>query len=158
MASLNLHRESHELMGTRVPTPRVRPGARGASALAFALMLCAIAAFAGQEERKRKVPVIDKIASGSNQQAFSGTVQSLDMKREVLNVNTVQGGNTEIFPIRKGIHVSSAGGEKLKLATLTPGTNILIYYEQKGDRRTVKDIVVLGNARPKKDTKSPPPS
>lgn len=156
MASLKRNRESQEMMGTRVRSPHAW---RRASALAFiAATLCTIAAFAGQEERKHKVPVIDKLATGSNQQAFSGRVQSLDMKREVLNVNTVQGDNTEIFPIRKGIHVSNAGGTKLKLAALTPGTNVLIYYEQKGDHRTVKDIVVLGNAPPKKDTKSPPPS
>jgi hypothetical protein len=146
------------MMRARVPSLPARRCAVAASALAFAVAMLCAAVVTGQEEHKHKVPVIDKIASGSNQQAFSGTVQSLDLKRELLNVNTVQGGNTEIFPIRKGTHVSSADGEKLKLATLTPGTNVLIYYEQKGDRRTVKDIVVLGNAPPKKDTKSPPPS
>jgi hypothetical protein len=146
-------------MGARVPSPQSGSRAVRASVLVLALAaLCALGAFAGQEERKHKVPVINKITSGPNQQAFSGTVQSLDLKRALLNVNTVQGGNTEIFPIRKGTHVSTADGGKLKLATLTPGTNVLIYYEQKGDRRTVKDIVVLGEAPAKQDKKSPPPS
>lgn len=111
-----------------------------------------------QQDRKRKVPVLDKLSSGSSHQAFSGRVQSLDMERKILNVNTVQGGNTEIFPIKKGIHVATAGGDKLKLADLTPGTNVLIYYEQRGDRRTVKEIVVLAAGGEEDKKKSAPPS
>ena len=90
--------------------------------------------------------------------AFSGIVQSVDLHHQLLNVNTVQGENTEIFPLRKGTRVATANGGRKRLSQLTPGTNVLIYYEQRGDRRTVKQIVVLG-AAPAKDKKaSPPPS
>ena len=80
------------------------------------------------------------------------------LHHQLLNVNTVQGENTEIFPLRKGTRVATANGGRKRLSQLTPGTNVLIYYEQRGDRRTVKQIVVLG-AAPAKDKKaSPPPS
>ena len=109
------------------------------------------------QERKTKLPGLDKITGGPSQQAFSGIVQSLDMKRKILNVNTVQGGVTEIFPIRKGVPVMTARGDKLKLTALVPGTNVIIYYEQKGDRRTMKQIVVLA-AAPSDEKKLPPSS
>jgi hypothetical protein len=110
------------------------------------------------QEHKRKVPRLDKItAGGASQQAFSGKVQSVDLERSLLNVNTVQGGVTEIFPVKKTVHVMTANGDRLKLGGLTPGTNIIVYYEQKGDRRTVKQIVVLA-AAPREEKKSPPPS
>lgn len=119
-------------------------------------MAWSLAPARAQEERKRKIPIVDKISSGPARQAFSGKVQSLDLGHKLLNVNTVQGGNTEIFPVGKGVRVTTADGEKLKLKALAPGTNVLIYYEQKGDQRTVKEIVVLaaGPAEPKKP--SPP--
>lgn len=82
---------------------------------------------------------------GAQRQAFSGVVHSLDMKRKILNVDTVQGGVTEIFPIKKDTHVVTADGDKLKLKNLTPGLNVLIYYEQKDDRRTVTSIMVLAS-------------
>ena len=111
-----------------------------------ALVFCLCGANLGKaqgQERKRHVPGLDKISGGSTNQAFSGIVQSLDMKRSILNVNTVQGGVTEIFPIKKGMKVENAEGDKRKLEDLKPGTNVLIYYSQKGDRRSVKQIVVL---------------
>jgi Cu/Ag efflux protein CusF len=109
-----------------------------------------------QEEHKPHVPVLDKITSGGpTQQAFSGIVKSVDLESEVLNVDNVNGKSTEIFPIRKKVRVVTADGDKLKLAKLKPGTNVLIYYEQKGDRRTVTGIVVLAGGPVKKKT---PPS
>jgi len=110
-----------------------------------------------QDQRKRKVPGLDKVTSGSSHLAFSGKVQSVDLEHSVLNVNTVQGGTTEIFPLKKGIHISTADGEKLKVAALTSGVNVIVYYEQKGDRRTVKQIVVLASHAPE-GKKSPPRS
>jgi hypothetical protein len=108
-----------------------------------------------QEERK-KVPVIDKITSGGpSQQAFMGVVKSVDLESEVLNVDNITGKSTEIFPLKKKIHVVTADGDKLKLATLKPGTNVLVYFDQKGDRRTITRIVVLAGGPPKKKT---PPS
>lgn len=148
---------------------RLRLSLFGLQAFGRALLVLVLAAaclgsaYAGQEERKRKVPVLDKLNTGPSQQAFSGVVQSLDLGHSLLNVGTAAGGTTEIFPVKKTLHVAAADGSRLKLETLKPGTNVLIYYEQRGDKRTVKDIVVLGDARPKpapasKDTKSAPPS
>ena len=103
-----------------------------------------------------KVPGLDKITSGGpTQQAFSGIVKSVDLKNEVLNVDNVNGNATEIFPIKKKVHVVTADGDKLKLTKLKPGANVLIYYEQKGDHKTVTEIVVLAGGEEKK---KPPPS
>lgn len=130
--------------------------------LAVALaVICLRAAYAGQES-KHKPPVLDKLSSGVTQQAFSGIVQSLDLKHSLLNVNPVEGDATEIFPVKKTPKVAGADGERLRIESLKPGTNVLIYYEQKGDKRTVKDIVVLraapSKSAPAKAAKSTPPS
>jgi hypothetical protein len=108
-----------------------------------------------QEQHKPKVPVLDKISSGGpTHQQFSGIVRSIDLESEVLNVDTIKGNATEIFPVKKKVHVVTADGGKLKLTTLKPGTNVLIYYEQKGDHKTVTQIVVLAGGAEKK--KIPP--
>ena len=75
----------------------------------------------------------------------------------MLKVNTVQGDHTEIFQVKKGASVYTAGGDKLELSELTPGTNVLVYFELKDEHRTVKEIVVLANA-PAEEKKSPPPA
>ena len=113
-------------------------------------------ALEAQEEHK-KVPVIDRITSGGpSQQAFMGVVKSVDFESEVINVDNINGKSTEIFPIKKKIHVVTADGDKLKLATLKPGTNVLVYFDQKGDRRTVTRIVVLAGGPQKKKDSTPP--
>lgn len=111
-----------------------------------------------QEPHKSKLPGLDKITSGSQRLAFSGNIQSLDKEHEILHVNTVQGGTTEVFPVKKGIHVTSADGSKLKLDALKPGTNIIVYYEQKAEKRTVKEIVVLSSGGGQEKKKPAPPS
>ena len=164
MASARGKSESQESMGNCLRVSLF--GSHTFHPALFGLVLaaaCVGGAYAGQEERKRKVPVLDKLNSGPTQQAFTGIIQSLDLGHSLLNVNGVQGGATEIFPVKKTIHVAGADGARLKLETLKPGTNVLIYYEQKGDRRTVKDIVVLRAAPPRpapaaKEAKSTPPS
>jgi Cu/Ag efflux protein CusF len=109
-----------------------------------------------QEQRKAKVPVISKItAGGPTQQAFMGIVKSIDFESEVLNVDNISGKSTEIFPLKKKVHVVTADGDKLKLTKLKPGTNVIVYYDQKGDRRAVTQIVVLAGGAVKKKT---PPS
>jgi hypothetical protein len=126
---------------------------------AIGLLMVAFAAPGrAQEERKRKVPGLDKITAGADHQAFSGTVQSLDLRHSILNVNTVQGGDTEIFPVKKSVHVESANGGKLRVDELQPGTSVIIYFEQRGEHRTVRDIVVLESARAKNKAKKPSPS
>jgi Cu/Ag efflux protein CusF len=109
-----------------------------------------------QEQHKPRVPVIDKITSGgTTQQAFTGIVKSIDFESEVLNVDNISGKSTEIFPLKKKLRVVTADGDKLKLAKLKPGTNVIVYYDQKGDHRTVTQIVVLAGGPVKKKT---PPS
>ena len=109
------------------------------------------------QEKRSKVPVIGKLSGGGSAQAFSGKLESLDKERNLLKVSTVQGGHTEIFQVKKGVPVYTAAGDKLKLRELTPGTDVLVYFELKDERRTVKEIVVLTNA-PAVEKKSPPPS
>jgi hypothetical protein len=120
-----------------------------------------------QDERHSKVPVVSKITSGANRQAFSGRVKSVDLKRELLSVGTVEGSATEFFPIKKNVSVESANGTKLKVKELTPGTNVIVYYDVKEDRRTVSDIMVLGalggdekppEAKDSKDTQAKKPA
>lgn len=89
-----------------------------------------------------KVPGVSKNTStGPTRQAFTGLIQSLDRKQHILNV--AAGENSAIFPIRKKMKVSAIGGARLSLAALTPGTNVIVYYEQRGGHRTVDQIIVL---------------
>jgi len=109
-----------------------------------------------QEQRRTKVPVLDKITSGGpSHQQFDGIVRSIDLENEVLNVDALKGNATEIFPIKKKVRVVTADGGKLKVTKLKPGTNVLVDYEQKGDHRTVTEIIVLAGGAVKKKT---PPS
>ena len=131
-------------------TARARRCSFRCAGMALAIALTTVWGLSGcsgyaQEPHKSKVPGLDKITSGSSRLAFSGHVQSLDREREILNVGTVQGGNTEVFSVKKGIRVSAADGSKLKLDALKPGTNVIVYYEQKGEKRTVKEIVILSS-------------
>ena len=103
-----------------------------------------------------KVPLPSKIIpTGPTHQAFPGEVESLDSKLHILNVNAVNGGNFEIFPLKKNTKVVTADGRALTLAALAPGTGVIVYYEQKRDRRSVQNIVVL--PAKEKGRKSPPP-
>jgi Cu/Ag efflux protein CusF len=124
-----------------------------------ALLVCGLpyrSMIEAQEQHKPKVPGLDKITSGGpTHQQFSGIVRSIDLESEILNVDTVKGNVTEIFPIKKKVHVVTADGDKLKLTKLKPGANVLIYFEQRGDHRTVTEIVVLAGGAVKKKT---PPS
>ncbi|MGH9327587.1 MAG: hypothetical protein ACRD2B_13015 [Terriglobia bacterium] len=108
--------------------------------LGACILLCARPASA-QLGNHAKLPGVSKIISGSTRQAFTGTVQSLNRKQHVLNVGA--GENSAIFPLKKKVKVSSVGGARLNLAALTPGTNVIIYYEQQGGHRTVNQIVIL---------------
>jgi len=111
----------------------------------------------GQESERHKVPVIDKINAGNSHQAFNGTVQSFNEKEKVLNVNTVEGGNTEIFPLKKSVRVETVAGARLDLTALAPGTNVMIFFDQRNGQRKVTRIEVLGMAPPAKNDKKPSP-
>ncbi|HTV53364.1 MAG TPA: hypothetical protein VMI06_00440 [Terriglobia bacterium] len=90
--------------------------------------------------------MINKITSNApTRSALTGKVQFLDTKLKVLDVSDGQGGSTAIFPLNKKVKVSSISGQKLKLAAVTPGTNVIVYYEQRDARRTVQQIIVLGS-------------
>lgn len=110
-----------------------------------------------QDAHKRKVPIVDKL-SGGDRQAFSGKVETLDLKHHVLELNARESKSLEIFPVKKGVSVTSADGGRMRLEQLKPGNEVIIYYEQKGDRRTINDIVLLTEGTADKPKKSAPPS
>ena len=125
------------------------------------LSVCALPRFtplAAQEDRRTKVPVVGKIVGGSNRQAFTGKVQSVDLKRNLLLVDTVEGSSTEYFPLKKNVNISRATGRRLTVKELARGTNVIVYYQVHDDRRTVTDIVVLGTANSSEAKKANPPS
>jgi hypothetical protein len=126
---------------------------RADSRVALVVALLA-AGMALAQEHKPKVPVIDKITSASLHQAFSGTVQSLDEKHNILNVNAVEGGVTETFPIKKNTHVITAAGTRIRLSDLAPGANVIVYFELRADHRNVTKIEILTN----ESKKQAPPS
>jgi hypothetical protein len=96
---------------------------------------------------RSKLPVIDKItSSGPTRAALTGKIQSLDTKLKVLDISEGQGRSLVIFPLNKKVKVSSISGHKLKLAALTPGTNVVVYYQQRDARRTIQQIVILGSS------------
>lgn len=132
---------------------RARVPIRSLVFLFVALVLLSLSHMAKAQEQPRipKVPGISKSSTGPVQQMFSGVLKSIDLKEEILNVDAVNGNTSEMFPIRGKIHVSTADGDKIKLEKLKPGTNVLVYYDQKGERRTVTRIVVLAGSQKKKN-------
>jgi Cu/Ag efflux protein CusF len=128
-----------------------------ASALSALALVVGLATARAQEEKHKISGFEEKVMAGTGRQAFSGKVRSLDLDHKILHVDTVEGGATESFPLKKGVEVVMASGAKHDLSSLKPGINVLIYYEQKGDRRTVKQIVILA-AKPTAEKKPPPPS
>ncbi len=168
--SANTHRISpHE---TRTPiaretasaqatldTRRARRAGMILLALFLACGLCPGLMGAQEDESSARGPLLSKKTMGGTRRAFSGKIETLDLKRKVLIVGTVEGGALEIFPIKKGVSVSGAKGKKLKLEELSPGTNVIVYYDFRDGRRSVNEIMVLA-VSPSKDEKkkSPPPS
>jgi Cu/Ag efflux protein CusF len=122
------------------------------------LLIFVFAFQAAKAQSKRKVPIVSKLTSGGSKQAFSGKVQSVDLKLHVLELNAKESKSLEIFPIKKSVTVTTADGERMRLSELKPGNQVIVYYEQKGDRRTVKDIVLLTEGTAEKPKKSAPPS
>ena len=116
------------------------------------------AARAQDEHRRTKVPLIGKVTGGSNRQAFSGKVQAVDTKRQLLLVDTVEGAQTEYFPVKKNFEVTTAAGKKIRISELQPGSNVIVYYEVKDDRRSVTDILILGPKNPEKEEGTKKPS
>jgi hypothetical protein len=112
---------------------------------------------AQDEQRSTKVPLIGKVGGGLGRQAFSGKVQSVDTKRKLLTLEAVEGSYTEFFPVKGDFEVSAPGGKKGRVKELKPGTNVIVYYVMKNDRREVTDILVLGAHEPEKEPETKKP-
>jgi hypothetical protein len=128
------------------------------AALAAVLVAGGVIPGTAAAQSRSKVPILGKISGGTTHQAFSGKIQSLDSKRRILNMSVPERQGTVMFPIKKRVPVVSADGSKLKLKALKPGASLLIYYDQKGGAREVKQIIVLSPAPEKTEKKSPPRS
>jgi hypothetical protein len=121
--------------------------------VAWAILLVACTAFAQQEE-KPKLPGLDKIIAANEHLAFTGTVKSVDEKHNILSVDSVEGSDIEIFPIKHSTHVETADGFRKKLDVLAPGTRIIVYYDQRSDHRTVTRIELFASESKKKEPSS----
>ena len=128
-----------------------RPSWRLAVVIPATLLLVGIAR--GQEE-KPKIPGLDKIIAANEHLAFTGTVKSVDEKHNILSVNSVEGADTEIFPIKHSTHVETADGFRKKLDVLSPGTRVIVYYDQRADHRTVTRIELFASESKKKEPHS----
>src|SRR5208282_4057759 len=106
------------------------------------------------QEEKPKIPGLDKIIAANEHLAFTGTVQSVDEKHNILSINSVEGGSTEIFPIKHSTHVLTADGFRKKLDVLSPGTHVIVYYDQRADHRTVTRIELFASEAKKKEPHS----
>jgi hypothetical protein len=130
--------------------------------LAVLLAACAFVLFPAAtlhaQQHKSKVPIVGKLGSGNRQRAYSGKVESLDMKQMILNVNALHGRDTEIFPFKKNVRVESVNGKKMALRSLKPGSTVLIYFDQKSGARTIKNIVVLSSGKEQAKGKLAPSS
>lgn len=101
------------------------------------------------DQHHRKVPVIDKISPGGPvQQAFIGSVKSLNLKGSVLEVTGARDGTEEYFPFKKNVRVSTADGKYATLDNVKLGWNVMVYYEEKDNGPSIKEIVLLGPPKP----------
>lgn len=113
-----------------------------------------LTARAQQDEEKPKVPGLDRIIAEEEHLAFTGTVKSVDQKRNIITIDSIEGSDTEIFPIKHSTYVLGTDGYKKRLAILSPGTNVIVYYDQRSDRRMVTRIEMLARASKKKEPHS----
>ncbi|TAM84638.1 MAG: hypothetical protein EPN47_00545 [Acidobacteria bacterium] len=143
--------------GERVGAARCSPGLLGALLGACLCLFFQVAPLHGQEHRT-KVPIVGKLTSDNRPAAYSGKIQSLDAKQGVLNVNPIQGRDSEIFPFKKNVRVENLNGGRMDLSALTPGTAVLIYFDQKSGERTIKNIVVLSSGKEQTKGKRAPSS
>jgi len=102
------------------------------------------------QESKPKVPGLDKIIATNEHLAFTGTIKSVDELHNILSVSSVEGGITEVFPIKHSTHVETIDGVRKKMENLAPGMDVIVYYDLRSDRRTVTRIEMLASASKKK--------
>ena len=110
------------------------------------------------QDRKNKVPIVSKLTSPNDRQAYSGKIQSLDLKQRILNVDSLHGQESEIFPFKKNVRVESLSGGRMDLKALQPGATVLIYFNQKSGERTIRNIVVLSSGKEQAKDKPAPAS
>jgi len=122
-------------------------------ALVVPAILLLVGAASAQQE-KPKVPGLDKIISANEHLAFTGTVKSVDEKHNTLSIDAVEGGDTEIFPIKHSTHVETADGFRKRLDVLSPGTRVIVYYDQRADHRMVTRIELFASESKKKEPHS----
>jgi hypothetical protein len=106
------------------------------------------------QDEKPKVPGLDKIISAQEHLAFTGTVKSVDEKHNIITIDAVEGGDTEIFPIKHSTHVETADGFRKKLGVLSPGTRVIVYYDQRADHRMVTRIELFASESKRKEPHS----
>jgi hypothetical protein len=106
------------------------------------------------QEEKPKVPGLDKIIAANEHLMFTGKVKLVDVEHNTLTVSSVEGSDTEIFPIKHGTHVFTSDGFRKKLEVLSPGTQVIVYYDQRADHRTVTHIDLYTSETKKKEPHS----
>jgi len=122
-----------------------------------ALLLLAMLTFGGAapaQQEKPKVPGLDKIIAANQHLMFTGKVKLLDEQHNTLSVSSVEGSDTEIFPIKHSTRVLTSDGFRKKLDVLTPGTQIIVYYDQRSDRRSITQIELYTSETKKKEPHS----
>lgn len=113
-----------------------------------------IVSAAGAQQEKPKVPGLDKIIAANEHLMFTGKVKALDEQRYTLSVSAVEGSETEIFPIKHSTHVYTSDGFRKKLDVLQPGVQVIVYYDQRADRRTITHIDLYTSETKKKEPHS----
>ena len=81
---------------------------------------------------------------------FTGKIKSIDLDHNTMSVGSVEGSDTEIFPVKRSTHVLTSDGFRKKIDILSPGTQVIIYYDQRSDRRSVTHIDLYTSETKKK--------
>jgi hypothetical protein len=102
--AFNLHDFDQQAVRREEPLSRRLCPASRRFAVAISGILMLVCAGWAQDD-KPKVPGLDKIISANEHLAFTGTVKSVDEKHNILSIDAVEGGDTEIFPIKHSTHV-----------------------------------------------------
>ncbi len=106
------------------------------------------------QDEKPKVPGLDKIIAANEHLMFTGKIKAIDLDHNTLSVSSIEGSDTEIFPIKSSTHVLTSDGFRKKVDVLSPGTQIIVYYDQRADRRTITRIDLYTSETKKKEPHS----
>ena len=90
-----------------------------------------------------------------NLEAFTGKLSLVEPKRKKLTLLSVEGRFTEIFSCKNGPTIRTAYGKKRKFRDLRPGMTLVVYYNSRNGRRTVRDVMILKGVSTKKEAGSP---